>query len=263
MGEIIVGFEDFKGLSEGELYVALIRLAKMRTDNFGFTESGKQIHKLAEGLALKIITKEDIVGSEAEEGLLSDFAEEIKDDGVSPEIINKVLVDKFGVGKKYITEPDQFGLMKGKYVDDNEPQDWEGYIRKPKEEVEPEVKEDFTEKILMAKIQEKNSNLDKKYPELFGKDKKIDDAIALREKLEQEKKELEKLKEKEDDAFDGLTKDDFFKILGDLVKAIEKNEEIVDDFVKDPKLSQYKGDKDKVFMGIQQFIYDCINDKGE
>lgn len=255
-------FEAFIGLSEGELYVALINLAKMRTDNFGFTESGKQIHKLAEGLALKIITKEDIVGSEAKEGLLSDFAEEIKDDGVSPEIINDVLRDKFGVGKKY--EIDENG--KGKYVDDNAPHDWEAYIRKPKEEIKPEVKEDFTEKVLLAQVQKQIDDLDEKYPELFGKEKAIDDAIELKEEIEKEIKEISDKKkeiEKEDDIFDGLTKDDFFKILGDLVKAIENNKEIVDDFVSDPKLTQYQGEKDKVFMGIQQFIYDIIHKRGE
>lgn len=256
----MTGFEDLKGLSEAELYKALTDLSNAQINKFGFIGAGQQMKDLAKGLRDKILTKEDIVGSEDKDGMIEDFAEDVKDDGITPEMINKILTDKFGVGKKYVIDEK---TKQGKYVDDSEPQDWEGYLRKPEVEVKTKVKSDFTglsDEEIMVKVKKTLDAMALEHPQMK---KTIDDAIELKEKLEREKRELEKLKGKEDDFFDGLTKDDFFQILSDLVKAIEKNDEIVDDFVKDPNLSQYKGNKDKVFMGIQQFIYDCINKKGE
>ena len=209
----MVGFSDFKDMSDADLYLALTGLANARANDLGFTAAGQQMKDLADGLKDGILTKEDIINIITKEDMVDDFTEALKDDGISPEMINSILVDTFKVGKKYVLEVDQNGLQKGKYVDDNEPQEFEAFLRKPKEEVIPEVKEDFTEKDLMAKLKEKSDDLDKKYPELFGKDLTVDDAVALKEKLEKEKAEL--LKEKEG--------------LGDNTEAIEKS--FTDDFV--------------------------------
>jgi len=218
----------------------------MQTNSFGFTASGQRIYDLAEGLKFKILTKEDIVGSEEKERLLEDFAEDVKDDGVSPEIINDVLRDKFGVGKKY--EIDENG--RGKYVDDNEPHDWEGYIRKPKEEVKPGVKEDFTEKVLMARIQKKLDDIDEKYPELFGVDKKIEDGIALKKEFEKEKEALMKEIENKDinEVVDGL-----IEFANEIIEDIEKT----DDFVIDPTSKKYLDIKGK----LTDYLFEILHKK--
>ncbi len=249
-----MGFEDLKGLSKAELYVVLTDLANTRTNAFGFNESGQQIYDLAEGLKFGVLTPEDIVGSGDLDGIISDFVEEVKDDGISPEMINEILVDKFHVGKKL--EIDKTG--KARYVkDDGAPQDFEVYLRKPEVEVKPEIKEDFTEKILMVKLKEKSDNLGKEYPELFGKDTTIDDAVALKKKLLKEKAELED-KIKEDGVKEGYSKQEIEYYVNNLLEDLEKK----DDFVDAETLKSYNSIKGKLKANLQEILLE-FNDKGE
>ena len=245
-----MGFAEYRNLTEAELYNVLTSLANVRTNTFGFTESGQRLYDLATGLKDKMLTKEDIVGSEEADGLLNDFAEEEFDIdvGIDPEVINETLRETYGVGKKY--EIDKDGI--GKYVDDSVPHDWEGYIRKPKEEVKPEVKEDFTEKVLMAKIQEKLVILEKKYPELLDKDKAIDDAIELKKEIEKE------IIEVKDGVKGGYNEKDIENYVNNLLEDLEKT----DDFVDDDTLKNYSSIKDKLAINLKKVLMQ-FNDEGD